>query len=112
MKLKGLSVISYSLMRLLPKKFIDAGDWQQVPESHFLVTGDIQRQKDKVRVTVQLVKATGGQQVWNHVYERKLAQGSVFEVQDEITSLVFQALKKSGFLAGPRNKAVSMMAVA
>jgi TolB-like protein len=112
MNCKALSVFSYSFMRLMAEKMICAGEWQQIPESDFLVTGEIQRQKGKVRVSVQLVRSASGQLVWSHVYERTLSPASLFHVQDEITSLVFQALKKSGFLAGLRVKTVSIMAVA
>lgn len=112
MKLKSLSVISYSLMRMMPRKFRDAGEWQQAMEPRYLFTGDIQRQHDKVRVTVQLVRSASGQQLWSHSYERTLRAENLFRVQDEIASLVFQTVKKSGYLSGLRTKTVSMMAVA
>lgn len=112
MKLKTLTVLSYSLMRLMPAKFTDMGEWQHAMEPRYLFTGDIQRQKETVRVMVQLVRSATGEQIWCHSYERTMGPEDIFHVQDEITAHVFQSVKKSGLLADTRRKGVSMMAVA
>ena len=56
-----------------------------------LLEGSLRRDGNRIRVTVQLIKASDGFHLWSHTYEREL-QG-VFAVQDEITQAVTSALK-------------------
>ena len=49
----------------------------------FVVEGSIQRDGDRIRVTVQLIDSLGGQHVWAERYDRDLAD--LFAVKDEIT---------------------------
>jgi TolB-like protein len=112
MKLKTMTVLSYSLMRLLPAKFADLGEWQHAIEPSYLFTGDIQRQNNTVRVAVELMKSATGEQIWCHGYERTMGPDDLFRIQDEIVAHVFQSVKKSGLLLGTRRHGLSMMAVA
>ncbi|MDX1401324.1 MAG: adenylate/guanylate cyclase domain-containing protein [Kiloniellales bacterium] len=62
---------------------------QQVAEElgvRYVMEGSIQKTKDKVRVTVQLVDAISGYHVWAERYDRTL--NDIFVVQDEITQNV------------------------
>ncbi|HVF70442.1 MAG TPA: protein kinase [Chthoniobacterales bacterium] len=56
-----------------------------------VLEGSLRRDGDRIRITVQLIKATDGFHIWSKTYERQL-QG-VFGVQDEITQAVTAALK-------------------
>ena len=111
MKLKPLTVISYSLMRMMPSAFSGLGEWQHAVEARYLFTGDIQRQKNKVRVSIQLLLSSTGEMIWSHQYAGSVGTGDLFDLQDEIVCQVFQSIRKSGLLAGIRRNGVSMMAV-
>lgn len=63
-----------------------------------LVEGSVRRDGNRIRITVQLIKASDGFHLWSETYEREL-QG-VFALQDEITQAITFALKLK--LAGGR----------
>jgi TolB-like protein/tetratricopeptide (TPR) repeat protein len=52
----------------------------------YIVEGSVRRSDDKVRISVQLVQATDGFQVWSDSFTRDLKD--IFAVQDEIAGLV------------------------
>lgn len=56
-----------------------------------ILEGSVRKAGDDVRVSVQLVNAADGSQLWAQKYDRKLDR--VFEVQDEIAHLVVNGLK-------------------
>ncbi len=56
-----------------------------------LLEGIVRKSGDKVRITVQLIRADNGFHVWAENYDRKL--DDIFEVQGEIARAVVQALK-------------------
>ena len=111
LKLKPITVISYSLMRMMPTVFSGMGEWQHAIEARYLFTGDIQRQKNKVRVNIQLMRSATGEMIWTHQYEGTAGSGDMFDLQDEIVDHVFQSIRRSGLLSGIRSRGVSMMAV-
>src|SRR6185436_15943641 len=49
------------------------------------------RSGDRIRITVQMVNAANGYQIWSERYDREMKD--IFEVQDEITLAVVDALK-------------------
>lgn len=53
---------------------------------HYVVEGSVRRAGDQVRVTVQLIDAETGGQVWAERYDRDLAD--IFSVQDEVTQSI------------------------
>jgi TolB-like protein/tetratricopeptide (TPR) repeat protein len=52
----------------------------------YLVRGSVQRAGSRLRITVQLVETESGRSVWAEQYDRELHE--VFEVQDEITTMI------------------------
>lgn len=56
-----------------------------------LLEGTVRRAGDRVRVSVQLVRAESGDPVWSSTYDRNVRD--VFAVQDEVASAVVDALK-------------------
>jgi len=58
---------------------------QYVPE------GSVQREKDRVRILVQLIDATKGIHLWSERYDRDLKD--LFVLQDEITRQIMTALQ-------------------
>ena len=53
---------------------------------NYILEGSVQESEGKIRVTLQLVRARDGGQVFSQVYERSLADG--FRTQDEVASNV------------------------
>ena len=56
-----------------------------------ILQGSVRKSGDKVRITVQLVRAADGTQVWSEAYDRQLTD--VFAIQDEIAATVVGQLK-------------------
>jgi len=63
---------------------------EQLGVAH-LLTGSVRKAGDHVRITVELVDAASGYQLWADSYDREL--GDIFEVQDEIAAHVATALQ-------------------
>jgi eukaryotic-like serine/threonine-protein kinase len=57
----------------------------------YLLEGGVRKAGDTIRVSVQLVRADSGYQVWSQSYERNVRD--IFKVQDEISAAVVDALK-------------------
>ncbi len=74
-----------------------------------LLTGSVRKAGERMRITVELVDAGSGYQLWSESYERQL--GDIFDVQDEIAERVATALQvklglgASGELGMTRNVA-------
>lgn len=78
--------------------------------SHILV-GSVRTSGSQLRITAQLVKADDGFQVWSRTFDRELTD--VFAVQDDIASLVSQAVRGEGGIASElpqRTRTASMAA--
>ena len=58
-----------------------------------VLQGSVRRAGDRVRVTVQLVDASNGFQLWSDRYDRELKD--IFDVQDEIARTIAERLKVS-----------------
>jgi adenylate cyclase len=56
----------------------------------YVVEGSVQKAKERVRITVQLINATTGHHLWAEKYDREL--GDIFALQDEITIRIMSAL--------------------
>lgn len=56
-----------------------------------LLEGSVRKSGSHIRVTAQLIEASGGSHLWSKVYDRKLTD--IFAVQDEIARGVVAALK-------------------
>ena len=56
-----------------------------------VVEGSVRRAGERVRITAQLIKAADGFHLWSDTFTRDLKD--VFAIQDEIASLIAQALK-------------------
>ena len=56
-----------------------------------VLEGSVRKSGDRVRITVQLINAADGYHVWSERYDREMED--IFDVQDEITLAVIDALK-------------------
>jgi adenylate cyclase len=56
----------------------------------YLIEGSVQRTKNRLRITVQLIDAVAGHHMWAEKYDRHLED--IFILQDEITIRIIEAL--------------------
>ncbi len=56
-----------------------------------VLEGSVRRSGNRIRITVQLVNAADGYHLWSERYDREMQD--IFDVQDEITLEVVDALK-------------------
>jgi len=66
----------------------------------YVLEGGVRKARDTIRVSVQLVRADTGYQVWSDTYERNVRD--IFKVQDEISAAVVDALKLRLSSPGPQ----------
>ena len=66
----------------------------------YVLEGGVRKVGDTIRVSVQLVRADSGYQVWSDTYERNVRD--IFKVQDEISAAVVDALKLRLSSPGPQ----------
>ncbi|MBW2280090.1 MAG: adenylate/guanylate cyclase domain-containing protein [Deltaproteobacteria bacterium] len=59
----------------------------------YVLEGSVRRADDRLRITAQLVETQGGSHVWADRYDRDAR--AIFEVQDEVTHRIVEALKVS-----------------
>lgn len=57
----------------------------------YILEGSVQRSKDQVRITAQLIDAISGHHLWAENYDRKMAD--IFKLQDEITMKIIAELQ-------------------
>ncbi len=55
----------------------------------YVVEGSVQKSRDRIRITAQLIDATKGEHVWAENYDRDLKD--IFAIQDEITIKILTA---------------------
>ena len=58
-----------------------------------ILEGSIRRSGNRLRISIQLINAADGYQVWSERYDREMSD--IFALQDEITLAVVEALKVS-----------------
>ncbi len=68
----------------------------------YIVEGSVRTTGERIRVTAQLIDVNSDAQLWSDTYDRQLT--SVFEVQDDISLAITDALKLE-LGAGARNRA-------
>ena len=71
-----------------------------------VLSGSVRKAGDRVRISAELVNARDGHQLWSERYDRDLED--VFEVQDEISSNIVQALEVT--LSPKEKKAIQRQA--
>jgi TolB-like protein/Flp pilus assembly protein TadD len=90
---KSLSVIARTSSFTFRGRDVDARDIGRKLNARYLIEGSVQRAGDRLRVTAQLLDASSGSDLWSLRFERHM--GDIFEVQDEISGKVADALAVS-----------------
>ncbi len=90
-KVPYLFVIARNSTFAYKNKFLKV---QQIAEElgvRYVLEGSLQRHKDRVRITAQLIDATGGHHLWADNFDRKM--DDLFSLQDEIAMKIMAELQ-------------------
>jgi adenylate cyclase len=68
----------------------------------YLLEGSVRKSNNVMRITVQLIRVTDGSHLWSETYDKKT--DDIFEVQDEISNSVSDALKVTILNNGSQRK--------
>lgn len=58
-----------------------------------IIEGSVRIDKDRVRITVQLIEAQTDQHLWGDNFDRTLSVQSIFSIQEEVASQIAEALE-------------------
>ncbi len=90
-KISGLTVIARNSSFAYKGRSVDIRAVGQELGVHSVLEGSIRRAGKRVRITAQLIDATNGAHLWADRYDRDLTD--IFEVQDDVTRRIVDALK-------------------
>lgn len=90
-KIKALRVSARTSAFAFKGKQVDVRDIGRKLNVQKVLEGSVRKAGDKLRVTAQLINVADGYHAWSERYDRELKD--VFEVQDDITANIVQALK-------------------
>ena len=92
-KIRGLRVAARTSAFQFKGKSEDTAIIGQKLHVSTLLEGSVRKAGNRVRISVQLVKAEDGYQLWSETYDRTLED--IFEVQDEIARSVVKELRST-----------------
>jgi adenylate cyclase len=90
-KISGLTVIARNSSFAYKGRSVDIRTVGQELGVQSVLEGSIRRAGKRVRITAQLIDATNGAHLWADRYDRDLTD--IFEVQDDVTRRIVDALK-------------------
>jgi non-specific serine/threonine protein kinase len=90
-KIKEMAVFPRAAVLTFRDKTITAPEIGHQLDAVFVLTGSIRRSGSRLRVTAQLIETNTGHSVWAERYDREMKD--VFEVQDDISRSITQALR-------------------
>lgn len=74
----------------------------------YLLEGSVRRAGGRVRINVQLIDSTGGGHIWAERFDKEL--DDIFDLQDEVTARICEALVGQLVAPPPRNRPKNMTA--
>jgi adenylate cyclase len=90
-KIAGLTVIARNSSFTYKGRSVDVRTIGHELGVQSVLEGSIRRSGNRVRITAQLIDATSGGHLWGDRYDRDLTD--IFEVQDDVTRRIVDALK-------------------
>lgn len=88
---EGLKVVARTSVFSYRNKNLDVRKIANRLGANLLMEGTVRRDRDRLRITVRLVNATDGHDLWSERYDRQLED--IFAIQEEIAERVAQQLK-------------------
>jgi TolB-like protein/predicted Ser/Thr protein kinase len=90
-KIKSLRVAARTSAFAFKDKQVDMREIGSKLSVETLLEGSIQKSANRLRITAQLINVDDGYHIWSERYDREMKD--VFEIQDDITENIVQALK-------------------
>src|SRR6185436_17267600 len=90
-KISGLKVAARTSSFTFKGKDINVSDIGQALGVASVLEGSVRKSGSRLRITVQLINVSDGYHLWSERYDREMRD--IFDVQDEITLAVIEALK-------------------
>ncbi len=90
-RISGLFVISRNSTFQYRGQVVDSREAARALGVRYILTGNVRRSEQQVRINTRLIDGTTGGQVWADRYDGDLRD--VFELQDEVTRQIVQALQ-------------------
>jgi TolB-like protein len=90
-RLDKLVIISRTSSFAFKDKNKDIREIGNLLNVNYVLEGSVRKDKEKLRITAQLIDVKTGAHIWSQTYDRTL--DNVFAVQDELTFAITQALK-------------------
>jgi non-specific serine/threonine protein kinase len=90
-----LQVVARSSTLRFKDQSIDIRSLAESLGARYLLEGSVRQASGMVRVSVQLVEASTGTQLWAETYDRDLTESSLFSAQDEIADRVVATIADS-----------------
>jgi TolB-like protein/Tfp pilus assembly protein PilF/predicted Ser/Thr protein kinase len=90
-KIKSLRVAARTSAFAFKDKQVDMREIGSRLNVETLLEGSIQKSANRLRITAQLINVDDGYHIWSERYDREMKD--VFEIQDDITENIVQALK-------------------
>lgn len=90
-KIDGLKVAARSSAFSFKDKNVEISEIGRKLGVATVLEGSVRKSGDRLRISVQLLSASDGYHIWSETYDREMRD--IFDVQDEITLAVVDALK-------------------
>ena len=90
-RVDGLKVAARTSSFFYKGKEVNLGEIGRALGVANILEGSVRKSGDRLRITVQLIDASDGYHIWSERYDREMRD--IFDVQDEITIAVVNALK-------------------
>jgi TolB-like protein/Tfp pilus assembly protein PilF len=90
-KIENLKVAARTSSFSFKGKNINVDEIGRTLHVNSVLEGSVRKSGNRLRITVQLINATDGYHLWSERYDREMKD--IFDVQDEITLAVVDALK-------------------
>jgi TolB-like protein len=98
-KISGLRVLSRTSTLKYGKEQKNIGEIGKELGVNFIIEGTVQRQENKMRISVQLIRVFNEGHLWSDIYDREWKD--IFDVQSEIAQSIAEELKT---ILTPREK--------
>jgi TolB-like protein/Flp pilus assembly protein TadD len=89
-KIPGLQVVARTSAFQFKGKSVDVKALGKQLNASYIIEGSVRRAGDRLRVTAQLVEASGGTHLWAESYDRELAD--IFAIQEDIARAIATSL--------------------
>jgi serine/threonine-protein kinase len=103
-RLPGLRVIARTSSFAFKGQNVDIREIGERLGVAMVLEGSVRKAGRRIRITAQLIDAAGGHHLWSERYDREMKD--VFEVQDEITAAIRDALSATLLGLGPAQPVV------